>query len=142
MTEKQIADALRAHLAGTPDAAPILFENAPGIWDGSKYAAPVAPFWAVSMVKTPPERIGLADAHIMRGRLVVAVMAKEGDTDGFTETAETQAEQIVSRFAADRDLIAGDGIVTINDEPYHDEGYRDGAYWRVNVHVRWTAIKQ
>jgi hypothetical protein len=141
MTEKQIADALRAHLAGTTDAAPILWENAPGIWSGTAYVQPTPPFWAVSMVKTPPERIGLADAHFLRGRMVVSVMAKEGDADGFADTAETHAERIVARFAADRDITAGDGVVTINDEPYHDEGYRDGAYWRVNVHIRWTAIK-
>lgn len=149
MTEKEIADALRFHLAGTPFAAPILWENAPGIWNGAKYAQPVPPFWAVSMVKTPPERFDLANAHILRGRMVVSVMAKEGDagdavngTPGFAYTAETHAERIVERFASQRLIDAGDGQIMVDDLPYSDEGYRDGAYWRVNVQIRWQAVKE
>lgn len=139
MTEKEIADALRAHLAAMPDAAPILFENAPGIWNGTAYAQPVPPFYAVSMVKTPPERFGIADAHILRGRMVVSVMAKEGDKDGFASLAETHAERIVAHFPVNTRLTAGDRFLLIVGKTYHDEGYRDGAYWRVNAHIRYQA---
>jgi hypothetical protein len=98
------------------------------------------------MVKAPPERLGIADAHITTGRMVVAVMAKEGDagdaasdTPGGTHTAECQAERIVDRFPVNLRLTAGDGFLLIIGKTYHDEGYQDGAYWRVNTHIRWQA---
>jgi hypothetical protein len=66
-------------------------------------------------------------------------MAKEGDADGFADTAETKAERIVARFPVNTRLTAGDGFVLIVGKTYHDEGYRDGAFWRVNTHIRWQA---
>lgn len=139
MTETQIAEALRAHLAGTPDAAPIVWENAPGVWDGTDYTTPSTPFWLVSQVETPPQRINYAGAHKLSGRFIVAVMAKEGDKDGFARTAETSAEAVKARFPTDLALTAGGGVLRVSGRCYAEAGYNDGTYWRVNVHVRWTA---
>ena len=140
MTEQEISNALRDRLAGTTDAAPIVWENAPGAFIDGQYKTPEPPFWVVSQVKTPPDRYGLSTAHVLSGRLVVAVMAKEGDTDGFATTAEVDAEKIIARFPTDLFLTAGDGDVAIIARTYADDGYNDGAYWRVNVHIRWQAV--
>lgn len=140
MTEQEIAQALRARLASTPDARSIVWENAPGAHVDGEYKTPEAPYWLVSQVKTPPERIGLSTSHLHRGRLIVSVMAEEGDKNGHTREAEQQAEKIIAHFPTNLTLTAGDGEVLVIARPYADEGYNDEPYWRVNVHVRWQAI--
>lgn len=136
MTEKEIVDALREHLQGTPGAPPIVTENASGAWVRGEIVTPAPPFWLVSQLKIPPFREGLVNRHRAQGRLIVAVMVTLGE---FTGTAETQAELIVSRFSGDLELAAGDGVVNITDRPYWQDGYDDKSYWRVNTHIRWRA---
>lgn len=138
MTDQEISNALRQHLAGLTDAPPIVWENLPGVHNGTAWKTPDAPFWAVTQVKTPPVRPGLDNWHKFAGRLVVAVMVQDGTG---VNAAETQAEAIIARFAANTKLAAGDGKITIVERPYADDGYNDGAYWRVNVHVRWQAME-
>jgi len=139
MTEAEIADALRDRLNGTPSAAPIVWENAPGVWSGTEWITPDAPYWLAYQVKTPAERLGLSKTHILAGRLVVAVMVEEGT---FTGETETQAQRIGDRFPVDLKLAAGTGRVQIVARPYADDGYMDGSYWRTNVHIRWRAISE
>lgn len=138
MTEQEISNALRERLAGTADAAPIVLENAPGVYDGAKWVTPEPPFWLVTQVKQPPERQGVSDWHIHRGRLVVGVMTRDAT---FATEAETQAEKILARFPAGLKMPAGTGTITFRDKAYGEEGFNDGAYWRVNVHIRWEAVE-
>jgi len=142
MTEEQIATALRTRLAATASAPPIVWgENAPGIWDAAAlaYVTPEPPFWLAYFVKSPPERFGLSTAHTMVTRLVVAVMVQEGT---FETEAATQAQRVIDQFPIDLILSAGDGQVQVASMGYADDGAMDGAYYRINVHIRCRAIFQ
>jgi len=130
MTEADIADALRARLATTPGRPTTI------VWE-NQAANPTAPYWVVGQVKSPAERLGLHSAHTLTGRLVVGVLVPEGT---YTATAEAQAEAIIAHFPTDLSLTAGGGEVIVIARPHADDGYHDGAYWRVNVHIRWQAV--
>lgn len=139
MTEQDISNALRKHLSEMAGVPEIVRENAPGAWDlaTGQNTTPEPPFIVVSQIKIPPVRQGLSQIHVHQGRFIAAVMTKEGD-----EVAEVEgiAEAIVAHFPTDLTLPAGDGEVVVTGHPYHDAGFNDGDFWRVNTHVRWTAF--
>lgn len=128
MTDKEIMNALRERLSD--------FLSAPIIW-GNEAGEPVAPYCTAQVIMAPPERLGLASAHRLSGRLVVAVVTEAGT---YTGQAEDFAEEIKALFPLDDKITAGDRHLTISARPYSDDGYQTATTWRVNVHVRWQAF--
>lgn len=137
MTDQEISNALRQRLNTVSGAATIVWENAPGVWDNGQWKTPEPPFIVVSMVVTPPRRVGLVATAAKNGRLVASVMSKAGE---FTSTAEGIAETIVAAFPLDLRLTAGSGQIEIVDPAYAEDGRNDGTYWRVDTHIRWRSI--
>ncbi len=129
MTEKEISNALREHLASTSGRPSIILgENDP--------TPKQTPFWRSYFVKTPPRRTGIEPWHIHAGQFFVAVMVEEGT---YTKKAEDFSELIVARFPANLILPAGDGEVQVTARPHASDGFNDGAYWRINVQIPYTA---
>jgi hypothetical protein len=128
VTDGEISLALRTHLAALQNRPQTFWENEGGEPEGNH--------WLVYQLKAPPERRGVSAIHKHNGELVVAVLVPEKT---FQSEAERQADTIVAHFPADLEITHANGRVHIIEKAYARAGYPDGAYWRVNVHVRWTA---
>lgn len=130
MSEAKIAEALRARLNSTPNRPSLI------AWENMDATPPGDLFWSVQLVIPPADRMGIANARILRGRMIVAVMAQQGT---YTAAAEASAGEIVAHFPPDLRLTFSGGDVTVVMSSASD-GRADAPYWRTDVHVRWEAV--
>lgn len=129
MNETDIATALATRLSSVPSVPAI-------VWDNINPGDQAPPYVVATMVAASVERFGISKAHYQRGRLIASVVIAEGIG---TAPAEAIAQAIIGHFPADLRLTADDGRVAVVQRPWADDGFHDGAFWRVNVNVRWLA---
>lgn len=128
ITDSEAAIAIAARIASTPGAPAIVWQNQPAELD--------APYWSVAEVKTPPERLTLKGSSLLRGRFVVSIITPQNER---TAPSEVFSEALIAHFPIDLALTTTNGRIRISHRTYADDGALDGAFWRVNVHIRWIS---
>jgi hypothetical protein len=141
MTDKDIRDAL---FAKVQTAANGLATVPAIVWPDrdpatpSNPAAPVTPYWNVTLLMTPLARIGLTSTSLQTSRMIVDIMETPNKGTG---ASLAHVEAIKAQFPVNLSLSVPTGNLMIVAPAYADEGYIDGPYWRTPVHVRWQAIR-
>lgn len=123
--------ALRSRIA-TLSLSPAL----PIAWPASTYAPTSGTaFLAVDHVTFAPERVLIGKGeHERTGMLSLSHVAPLGqDAAVYVETAG----KIAAHFPEDLQMKYGDVCVRVVSKPHVMDGYRDGAWFRTPINIRW-----
>ena len=104
-------------------------------YPGAVVAPTDAPFLAVGRVTARPDRVMISRGqHWLTGSITVSYVAPIGqDQSVYIE----QGGIIAAHFPEDLRMKYGAACVRVVSYPHVIDGYRDGAWWRTPVNIRW-----
>lgn len=125
ITPNEIETAIGQHLRDGLPGRTIVWPN--------QDANPARPFVTFDHVPVSRTDDTWAGGNIItRGSVMITVVT---DRDQFTTEANNIAAEIFNLFPYTLSIITENGLIIVNKPPEVEQGYRDGADWRLPIRV-------